>query len=233
MNDIHVWVTRDEPPNGPLSRALKSHQLTPVLEPVIARQQISNITHELKLLTPNDWLVLTSAFAIECIDKNYAGIPNVAVVSEKSAAKARAVGLRVALISKQKNAQSLFDDLKTIAKSRRVLYPRSSEAKLPIIPAGCFELASPILYETRPRNFNEAIIEEENINIIAFTSPSAVCAVNEKIPLNSITTPIASIGPTTTEAITSTGARTAIQPETPSFSALARKIREKGISTIK
>lgn len=225
MKDIHVWVTRDEPPQGPLCSALTSQQLIPILEPVIARQQVSNITDQLQRLAPDDWLVLTSTFAIECIDKNLAQTPKVAVVSEKSAAKARAVGLRVELISKKNNAQSLFDELKTIAKSRRVLYPRSSEASPPTIPADCFELSSPILYETRPRNFNPSIIEEKNINVITFTSPSAARALDEKIPLNSITILIASIGPTATEAITKTGARATIQPDTPSFLALAQEIK--------
>ena len=62
-----VWVTRDEPPDGPLSTALWNAGLEVVHEPVIEKRicHTGSASEAISRLSANDWLVLTSPFAIE------------------------------------------------------------------------------------------------------------------------------------------------------------------------
>ena len=77
---IRVWVTRDEPPDGPLATALIAAGLSPVSEPVLETTTIGDARAELALLDQDDWLVLTSVRAIRAVAQPEARVPRVAVV---------------------------------------------------------------------------------------------------------------------------------------------------------
>ena len=90
---MRVWVTRDEPEDGPLSNALRARGLTPVLEPVIEQRLVCDPAQAIGSLSRDDWLVLTSPFAIEGVRScDAVRIPRVAVVGEPSARLARSYG---------------------------------------------------------------------------------------------------------------------------------------------
>ena len=67
MNPVRVWVTRDEPEDGELGAALRSAGLEPVWHPVLARRLRADALGLLEELGEQDWLVLTSRYAIEAI----------------------------------------------------------------------------------------------------------------------------------------------------------------------
>src|SRR5215475_12535698 len=106
-----VWVTRDEPPEDELSTALRNAGLEPVLEPVVRRARLADAMAELAQLRRDDWLLLTSAFALEClaIDSIPGGdeAPSVAVVGRATEAVALARGLRVELVGEGPGASAL------------------------------------------------------------------------------------------------------------------------------
>ena len=217
---MRVWVTRDEPPDGPLSTALRVAGLTPVHEPVLTRHVIDDAADVISQLSSDDWLVLTSAYAIESVAVEPARVPKVAVVGESSAKAARALGFRVELISKGKDAGSLFDELQRRVTSGKVCYPRSSLVK-PRDSWTNVELVSPVLYETTPRKFDAGVLDR--VDVIAVTSPSAVTALHSaRLKLDAHR--FASIGPTTSTALREINLEPWLEAADRSFDSLAEAI---------
>lgn len=211
---MNVWVTREEPVDGPLSAALRDAGLVPVLEPVIERRVLDGALDELAGLGPDDWLVLTSAFAIRAMPSD-ARTPRVAVVGVPSQRAAEAKGMRVELVGHDGGATALFEELGPLASGKTVLYPRSSAAPARTLPDDV-TLISPVLYETAPRAFRTDVIDE--IDVIAVASPSAVRAIG------AVERPFASIGATTTGALRALDIEPWVEAPEPTFPALALAI---------
>ncbi len=212
---MKIWVTRDEPPDGPLSTALRAARLQVVREPVLLRRALTDAREEISRLGADDWLVLTSVFAIESVAGDVAQLPQLAVVSEASRRAAEACGFRVALLSNGGTAKSLFDELFNLAQGKTICYPRSTQAKPPNAPTG-IELVSPVLYETVVREYRESIVDE--VDIVTVASASAVRAVGVVKLL------YASIGPSTTTALREIGVEPWVESAQPNFESLAEMI---------
>lgn len=211
---MKTWVTRDEPPDGPLGAALRATGLEVVHEPVIARNALTDARQEIARLGPDDWLVLTSVYAIESVAADVARVPQIAVVSESSRSAAEARGFHVALVSKGGTAKSLFSEL-CAAHGATVCYPRSSQAELPEVGPG-ITFVSPVLYETIARPYRKSVVDE--VEIITVTSASAVRAIGV------LTLPFASIGPSTTAALGEIGITPWVESPQPHFDSLAQAI---------
>jgi len=212
---MRVWVTREEGEDGPLCTALRAVGLTPVLEPVIERRVVSDCAAVISQLAPDDWLILTSPYAIESIALEPARIPRVAVVADSSRRLAEEKGFRVELVSPGGDGPSLWDELRRRVTRGKVCYPRSSLAKPPQAWPGV-ELLAPILYETAPRDFDRSVVER--IAVVAVASPSAVDAIGK------VERPFASIGPTTSAALRRVGIEPWIEASRPDFTSLAQAI---------
>ena len=212
---MRVWVTRDEDENGPLSRALRAFDQAVVLEPVLERHLVDDAAEAVSRLGPEDWLVLTSVYAIESVAADPARVPRVAVVGEPSRRAAEARGFRVELVSYRGDGESLFEELRTQARSGRVCYPRSSLVRAPEAWSG-IELSSPVLYETHPREYDREVTGR--VDVAAVASPSAVNAIGP-VPL-----PFASIGPSTSWALRRIGVEPWIEAPGRSFHSLAQAI---------
>ncbi|MCH8342377.1 MAG: uroporphyrinogen-III synthase [Planctomycetes bacterium] len=208
-------MTRDEPPDGPLSTALRAAGLDVIHEPVLERSVLSNAYDEIAALTSNDWLVLTSVFAIEAVAGDVARVPHVAVVGNSSRRTAEARGFRVALVASSGDAMRLFHELFIRAHRARICYPRSSQAMVPDVPPGV-DFVSPVLYETVAMPFRKSVLEEADL--VAVTSSSAVRAVGP------VDLPFASIGPSTSAALREIGVRPWVEAPQRSFESLARTI---------
>jgi uroporphyrinogen-III synthase len=215
---VKVWVTREEDSNGPLCVALRAVGLEPVLEPVLERRVVDDGAEAIRRLSPDDWLVLTSPFAIEAVAAEPARIPRVAVVAEPSRKAAEARGFRVELVSKAGGGESLFEELRGIFTSGKVCYPRSGLVEPPEPWAGV-EVISPVLYETVPRDFDRSVIDR--VDVVAVASPSAVNAVGR------IELPFASIGPTTSAAVRDHGLNLWVEAPQRSLKSLALAIAHK------
>ncbi len=168
---MRVWVTRDEEPDGPLSTALRTAGLTAVHEPVLTRHVLNDAGDAIGQLGPDDWLVLTSVYAVEAVATDPARIPRVAVVSEVSRRAAHDRGFRVELVSADGGAKALFAELRSKVSTGKVCYPRSSLARPPE-PWPGIQLISPVLYETTARVFDRTVITR--VDIVSVASPSAV-----------------------------------------------------------
>jgi len=208
-------VTRDEPPDGPLSTALRAAGLEVMHEPVLERRVATDAADEMAALGPDDWLVLTSPFAIDAVAAGPARIPRVAVVGESSRRAAEARGFRVEMVSSGSDAKSLFAELRQRVGSGRICYPRSSLAAPPQSWPGV-ELISPVLYATVRREFDSGVIGR--VDAVAVASPSAVEAVGP------VDLPFASIGPSTSAAVRKLGREPWLQAPQRSFDSLARAI---------
>ena len=212
---MKIWVTRDEPPDGSLGAALRATGLEVVHEPVIARNTLTDARQEIARLGPDDWLVLTSVYAIESVAGDVARVPQIAVVSESSRSAAEARGFHVALVSKGGTAKSLFSELSLAAHGATVCYPRSSQAELQEVGPG-ITFVSPVLYETIARPYRKSVVDE--IDIVTVTSASAVRAIGI------LTLPFASIGPSTTSALSEIGIEPWVESPQPRFDSLAQAI---------
>lgn len=215
---MRVWVTRDEDHDGPLSTAINATGLTAVLEPVLERRVVADVAAVIGQLGSDDWLVLTSPYAIRVVPLGPARIPRVAVVGEPSRRAAEARGLRVELVSPGGDAKSLFQELRAVATSGRVCYPRSSLADPPDNWPSV-ELTSPVLYETCPRDFDSGVIKR--VDVVSVASPSAAEAIGV------VDLPYASIGPSTSAALRLIGIEPWIEAPQRSFQSLARSIADQ------
>ncbi len=212
---MRVWVTRDEPANGPLSTALRGVGLTVVHEPVLGRRVLDDAAKDLVRLGAEDWLVLSSVYAIEAVAAEFARIPRVAVVGEASRRAAVAKGFRVEHVSPGGDAASLFQELRGRVARGKVCYPRSSLAEPPE-PWPGIELLSPVLYETCARVFDRGVIGR--VDVVSVASPSAVEAIGV------IERHYASIGPSTSAALRRIGVEPWVEALERTFEGLARAI---------
>jgi uroporphyrinogen-III synthase len=212
---MRVWVTRDEPDDGPLSTALRAVELAVVNEPVLERRIVNDAAQVLAQLGPDDWLVLTSVYAIDAVAAHFARTPRVAVVGEASRRAAAAKGFRVEHVSSGGDAASLFVELRGKATRGKVCYPRSSLAEPPKAWPGV-ELLAPVLYETCARAFDRGVIDR--VDVVSVASPSAVEAVGV------VARRYASIGPSTSAALRRIGASPWVEASERTFEGLAQAI---------
>ncbi|MEE9296325.1 MAG: uroporphyrinogen-III synthase [Phycisphaerae bacterium] len=218
---MRVWVTRDEAGDGPLSTALRERGLDAVLEPVLKRRIVADALDIISRLGSDDWLVLTSPFAIEAAVCDAARVPRVAVVGEPSRQAAVAHGMRVELVGSG-DGDSLFEELRSKVTSGTVCYARSAKAR-PRDPWPGIEMQCPVLYETVTRDFDRSVVER--VDVVSVASPSGVRAVGP------VDLPFASIGPTTSAALRKIGHEPWVEAPTPSFDALATAIAARASSS--
>ena len=215
---MKIWVTRDEPLDGPLCSALKQAQLQVIHEPVLQRHVVTDARSEIAQLAPSDWLVLTSTYAINAVAEDVARVPKVAVVGESSREAAIRKGFHVELVSSDGTGKGLFEELFTIAAGSTICYLRSSLAVAPDAPDS-ITMTSPVLYETHKREYRKDILNEADV--AAVTSASAVYAVGP------IDMRFASIGVSTSKALREIGIEPWVEAAEPSFNALAHAIADQ------
>lgn len=228
----NVWVTRDEEPQGPLSSAISDAGLHPVLEPVIERHLVGDADEAISQLCFDDWLILTSVFAVESIPLESSRVPRVAVVGGASAEAARERGLRVELVGSG-GAGVLFQELQEHVKDGTVCYPRSSLARE---PQGWenVKIVSPVLYETVARSFDLSVADR--VDVIAVASPSAVDAVVnalDEADSVAIDLPFASIGSTTSAALDRHGLKAWIEAPDRRLASLAGAIASRSAELLR
>jgi uroporphyrinogen-III synthase len=217
---IKVWVTRPEDEEEKLANELRKVGLEPIVEPVIRIEILGNAQAEIDLLTEEDWLVLTSPFAIKTVARPQGTGPRVAVVGPSSASQARNLGFNVQLISPSNDSQGLWQPIVPLAQSRRVCFPRSALAEVPKIDG--LDVHAPVIYDVKPRDFDVHVIAQAHI--VTFTSPSAVTSVMNK--LKTLSLPVVSIGATTSAALRQAGIHNITESKQRNMTALALTAKE-------
>lgn len=212
-----VWVTRDEGRDGVLACALRRAGLVPVVEPVIRRRVCGEVTEVVRMLAASDWLVLTSPFAIGALPVE-AVRSRVAVVGTSSAEAARRRGWRVGRTSPDGTGEGLWESLRRdLDGARRVCYPRSALARLPIALEGV-ELLTPVLYETVAAPFDPGVVGR--VDVVAVASPSAAAVLTTLTG----TPPCAALGSTTAARLRSRGVEPWLECSGAGFEEFAREI---------
>ena len=194
-----VWVTRVEGEDGGLPQNYAQCGFTPIVEPVLEMQLVHKELDDIANLHPDDWLVLTSPFAIRSVAAVVVPNQRIAVIGQSSATLAQSLGLNVRLISPTTNAIGLWKQLALQEPGKNICFPRSSLASVPQVDG--LRIHAPVLYSVEPRDFDINVVSRSDI--VTFTSTSAVLSVLNR--LGSLELPAVSIGPSTSNVISAEG----------------------------
>lgn len=214
-----VWVTRVEGDEGELARELRQCGLTPILEPVLEIHLVHKTLDDVATLNPDDWLVLTSPYAIRSVAPVVVPNQRIAVIGQSSATLAQSLGLNVQLISPTSNATGLWKQLALQEPGRNICFPRSSLASIPQLDG--LHVHAPVLYSVEPRKFDIEIALRSDI--VTFTSTSAVLSVLNR--LERLEIPAVSIGPSTSLALRHNGIAAIVEAEERTLHSVAIAVR--------
>ena len=183
-----VVVTRDEPPDGPLSSELRGLGLTVLSWPalrVLPPADPRALDAALARVREFDWIAFASRHAVEAVAARRAAPPPglaVAAVGARTAEALREHGWRADAVPERPSAAELLAVLAPrIARGTRVLSPASARA-LPTLADGLRALGAEVCeveaYRIEPGALDvracRACIDREPIGAVTFTSPSGV-----------------------------------------------------------
>ncbi len=258
-----VAVTRDERADEGFSQMLGALGAVALPLQTICIQPAKDtapLTKALASLDQTDWVVFTSAHAVDATCGHAAwqqswrrrpGRTRVAAVGPATAARLVARGVDVDLQPATASALGLVEALTARVGSLegvRIIWPRSDVARreLPdaLLAAGA-RLVDPPAYRTvavRPRGLASFVrsVNAGGIDAVAFLSPSSALGLAAALPGSTLAplagkTLVASIGPTTSAALASLGARADVEASARSARALAdavvSAVRRAGATT--
>lgn len=222
---VGVVVTRDEPPGGALAARLAAagarvlHWPTVSIEPPL---DPGPLERALSTLERFDWLVLTSAHAVEAVAARRAKLPadlQVAVVGVATSAAARERGFRVDRLPADFSSEGLVREFAAAgdAADCRILFPASDRAAGTIV-AGLAALGAEVLRVEAYRTTSNALdlgrclgaAARGEVDVLTFASPSSVEALADALAATPFSVLLASaavaaIGPTTAAALARRG----------------------------
>lgn len=226
---LGVVVTRDEPPGGPLAGRLESAGARVLRWPAMAVEPPSDpaaLAAALAALESFDWLVLTSAHAVEALAEQRATLPpdlRLAVVGAATAAAARDHGFRVDRMPQEFHGAALlaaFAEMPGGLAGKRILFPASDRAA-EALPVGLAALGAEVVRVEAYRTTAPAVaaatlatrlaaVARGEVDVVTFASPSAVdglaCALGEPALAQLLSGSAAAvIGPTTAGALARRG----------------------------
>ena len=247
-----VAVTRDERADDEFSQILGTLGAVTLSLQTIGIQPAKDtapLTEALSSLDRTDWIVFTSAHAVDATCGHAAwqqswrrrpGRTRVAAVGPRTAARLAKRGVDVDLQPATPSAGGLVEALMARVgplRGVRIIWPRSDVARreLPdaLRAAGAL-LADPPAYRTvavRPRGLAAFLrsLEAGGVDAVAFLSPSSALGLAAALPGSTLAplagkTLVASIGPTTSAALASLGASADVEAAERSARGLAEAI---------
>lgn len=213
-----IVVTRAESPGGGLSGELARVGLPVLHWPVVGIEPAdpAEWAEERRVLETFDWIVFTSAHAVEALTSAVATPPRarIAAVGPATTKALRARGWPVDLTGRGNGADGLLEALaETGMRGRRVLHPTSSRA-LPTLADGLARLGAELVRFVAYHTVGAALdvdecrswIARRGVGAVTFASPSAVveldCALGrvdfERLLADA---PALAIGPTTAQEL--------------------------------
>lgn len=188
-------------------------------------------------VTPDTWLVFTSARAVEAVRDLPFPKAKIAVVGPSTERKLSEIGVKADLIPAVQNAAGLADTIiRATPRPGRVLFLRGDKA-LPIVPerlrAAGFEVMEQAVYRTTSvspeaaRRIAEAILA--SADAVIFGSPTGVRALTAAVPLSDLVEKkpsllFCALGPTTAAALTAAGIAQPIVAVSPSPEMVVRAV---------
>lgn len=185
-----VVVTRDEAPDGPLSRELRDLGLTVLVWPAVSvtRADPGALRAALAGAAGFDWIVFASRHAVAAVLAELARPPagvKVAAIGSATAQVLKQRGWPVDLVPDEASAAALVQAFAGHPQPKRpplrILYPASSRA-LPTLAAGLRQLGAEVVQVEAYRTERAPLdvegcrdwIAREAVGAVTFTSPSAV-----------------------------------------------------------
>jgi uroporphyrinogen-III synthase len=248
-----IVVTRAPEQAEDFVRALESYGAETLLLPTIAfaeAEDTAPLDRAVSDLDKFDWVIFTSRNAVKFLISRFRPLrippervnhllltPNVAVIGSSTSDEARSVGFIPEYEADESNGGSLASELGERLRGKRVLLPRSDQADLKLpdaLRAAGAEVTEVIAYRNVVPPLDPKVmdaIREGAIDVITFFSPSAYRHLVDEIGVETLRCQsgkisIASIGPTTSNAITRDGLRVAIEPSTTSADGLSEAIAD-------
>ncbi|HXQ25914.1 MAG TPA: uroporphyrinogen-III synthase [Candidatus Acidoferrales bacterium] len=228
--------------------ALESFGAEVFLLPTIALAEVEDpapLDRAVSELDKFDWVVFTSRNAVKFLAKRFKVLefpldrvnqllltPNIAVIGSATSDEAWSVGFIPNYEAAESSGEALAQALLEMVRGKRVLLPRSDQANstLPqsLRSAGA-EVVEVIAYRTiAPPLDSEALeaVRQGAVDVITFFSPSAYRHLIGEIGVETLRRlsgkiVIASIGPTTSNAIRRDGLEVAIEASTTSAAGLS------------
>lgn len=233
-----VVVTRDEPANGPLTRALRAHGASVTVLPCVRiapPEDPTPLEQALERLAGYDWILVTSANAVAACaaldpwppdPATGSGAPRFLAVGDATAAALRGRGVEPTLVGSA-GVEALVATLasREVLSGARILFPASERAGsdgIAALRAAGADVTQVIAYRTLEREGASAelrrLVEEGAADAVTFTSPSAAQALGPAFPTP---TQLAAIGTTTAQTLCEAGWRDVLVPARPDLNALA------------
>lgn len=245
-----ILVTRTRRQASDLAVQLEALGATTILTPtieIVPPENYRQLDHAIAHLDSFDWLLFTSANAVEAFAermklRDSVGLPprvKIAVVGPATAKAVEGIGLPVALLPHRYIAESLAESLATHAPGCRILLIRAEDARdvLPnsLTRAGAAVTIAPA-YRNQVPNASIPVIQQmfssPKIQIDAITFTSASTARNLTVLLDaagltlSSGIALASIGPITSDALRKLGLNPTIEAKESTIPALVQAIAE-------
>lgn len=237
-----ILITRPRGQQGPLQQKLEQLGAEVIAIPTIEiapPDSYDSLDDALRTLATYDWLVLTSANAVEAMADRakQLGIPihppaslSIAAIGNATADAIRALGLEVSLVPPRAVAESLAEALAPRAQGKRVLLLRAKVAR-DILPAALqaagASVTLAVAYETIiPPSSIDALRNAllQPLDAVTFTSASSVHNFRALVGAAAVSVPAGlkkiSIGPITTRALEENGWRADEQAAVASVDAL-------------
>ncbi|HKV23960.1 MAG TPA: uroporphyrinogen-III synthase [Candidatus Acidoferrum sp.] len=225
-----IVVTRAAEQSGKLTESLIARGAQVKLLPMIsfaAPESYGDLDTVLKRLDEFDWIIFTSANAVQAVERRCRELGTVrietlkhvraAAVGPTTAAEAEHAGFLVDYVAKNHSGAGLADELKEEVKGKSVLVPRSDRAS-PDLPKALQRMRAAvtevIAYRTLPPNLAEQGQARDSLNEsvdgILFFSPSAVqnfleLLGPERLKTLQGRTVMVAIGPATASALSRAG----------------------------
>jgi uroporphyrinogen III methyltransferase/synthase len=246
LQGLGVAVTRGERGDGPLTSLLASRgaivldwgsiTFSPPDDP-------SPLLSALERIREYDWICFSSPRAVEAVVSRVQIPPEgvrMAVVGPSTAASLREAGWWVDRIPEAGSGEELVEAFRAAgdAKDARVFFPASAVAR-DVIPQGLTKLGAVVdrttAYQlvTLPVDGDACLAELDGgrVQVVTFASPSAMKALREEIGQDLFQrlardTPAASMGPTTSAALSEAGWEAVAEAAEPTLEALVEAVTE-------
>lgn len=248
-----IVVTRAREQAGDFVRVLESLGAQVLLLPTIAfsgPDDLSSLDRAVSALDKFDWVVFTSRNSVKFLVSRFAALqlspdrvrhlmltPHIAVIGTATSDEAWSAGLIPQYEAEESSGEALAHELTDQVRGKRVLLPRSNQAdsRLPdaLRIAGA-EVTEVIAYRNIAPQLDAkalAAIREGEVDVIIFFSPSAYRHLSDEIGVEALRRQsgkilLASIGPTTSNAIRKDGLHVTIQASAASAAALTEAIED-------
>lgn len=244
-----VLITRDEEPGGPMGRALAALGARASYLPMVKHvppADAAPLREAATTLFRYDWLVFTSARGVVGLmsvlpelGMSWPGVaPKVACVGASTAIEVERWGLTVDCLARNAGSEGLLEDMRAlgIPAGAQILYPRAEDAR-PVLARGLRAMGLDVTEVVAYRSESagdvaelRALLTKPSLKAITFCSPSATVPLakleadeRRRLGENFI---VASMGPTTSEALRALGIVPRVEARERTFEGFARALAE-------